>query len=246
MNRQIRIIQNNLRILYYRYKDSLYFSLGIITLVISVCIILFFQIVVPQIQSWFSIREEVSRTRERISNINRNINFVQSLDKSSLNDQVEISTSALPIEKNFGAIINAISDSSVNAGVALDDFTFQVGNVASSEGKLNLFGQKDLSIVTLTVSLTGNIEGVDVFLKGVQEKLPLSEVTDVDGDLFSTTVTLRFFQKQFPVIVYKDDVPLSPLSASNLALIEKLSSWKPAISQTEEVGTGSAENIPLF
>lgn len=237
--------QNNLRFLYYRYKDSPYYSFGVAVIILSVSLILFFQIIIPQIENWFSIRNEVIATRARIDTINNNINFMKNIDKAVLNKQVSVMSDALPTEKDFGPIINALSESAVQSGVALDDFQFQVGDTSSSSGKLNNTAQKDLSAIKLTFVLTGDASGIGLFLKEIEEKLPLSEVESVEGDSLSTTVKIQFYQKEFPKIIFKDDQPLPQLSKKQLELINKLSGWQIVQSQ-ESQETSSESGIPLF
>jgi len=79
--------------------------------------------------------------------------------------------------------------------------------------------------VNFTVSVSGSTDGIQNFIKTVGEKLPLSEVTDIEGDTRGTTVTLQFYQKQFPNIVFKDDQPLSPISSKNISLLQQLALW---------------------
>src|SRR6267378_2303087 len=100
-------------------------------------------------------------------------------------------------------------------------------------------------MVKLSVSINGGPDSVGLFIKNIEEKLPLSEVTDVDGDSSSTTLTLQFYQKEFPHITFKDDLPLAPLSGKNTALLRKLSDWQPHDQQVGDM-TSSASGIPLF
>ena len=237
---------NELRFLYFRYKDSPYFLLGIISLIVISSFILFLQLVVPQIQSWFSIRNEILRTSNRIEIINRNIAHMKAQNQTVLDNQVEMATNALPIEKDFGTVISALSDSALNAGVSMEDFSFQVGKVASVEGQLNSFGQKELSIVKVIVVLTGSINNIRIFLSQVQNKLPLSEVTEVHGDIISTIATIQFYQKKFPEIVFKDDVPIRSFSSKQLSLLDKLSLWVPLAPQVDPLASPSAGGAPLF
>src|SRR5258706_15795163 len=99
MKKEIKLRQNSLWFLYYKYKDSPYFAWAIISAVIFACVVLFFQVVIPQIEQWFSIREEAMRTQERIDAINSNISFMGKIDRSILDKQVKPSTTALPTEK---------------------------------------------------------------------------------------------------------------------------------------------------
>ena len=246
MKKEFKFDLKNLKFLYYRYKDSPYFLLLIITLVFFTNVVLFFQLVVPQVESWFSIRDEAERANMRIDAINNNIAFLQKIDKPQLEDRVDVATSALPIEKNFGTIVTALSDSAINAGVTMDDYTFQVGKVASVEGQLDVFGQKELSLVKVSVMLSGNFQGITLFLKEIQNKLPLAEVTEVDGDSLSTKVTVQFYQKKFPKIVFKDDVAITDFSKAQIALLDELVGWQPFVPEDQQVGTQSGESIPLF
>lgn len=244
MSEEISLKKSSLRLLYYRYKDSSYYYTAIISLIIIACIILFFQIVVPQFQNWFSIRNEVIATRSRVDTINKNINLMNNIDRPLLNSQVDVATSALPFDKNFGAIVGALSDASLKAGVALNDFTFQVGNIASVSGQTT-GAKKSFSSVQLMISVDGDVVGIQRFIKALEEKLPLSEITNVDGDAKSTTITIDFYQKQFPHIVYKDDNPLPTLSDKELALLQQLSGWQSVIQQ-QEGGTATSSAVPLF
>lgn len=235
----------NIRLLYYRYKDTPYYAVFVISVVILVFLILLFQLVIPQVESWFSIRNEIIATRERIAIINQNVNFMNNMDKSQMENQVKIATNALPFEKDFGGILYALTDASTLAGVSLEDYSFQVGNIASISGQPSK-QTKDLSSVKITVSLSGNVNGISAFLNEIYKKIPLSEVISVEGDSFSTTITLQFYQKQFPKIVFKDDQPFTAVSDKNAALLREFSSWQPVIDSEgpQEISSDSA--VPLF
>lgn len=245
MSKEIFLKSNDLRLLYFRYKDSSYYTLFIIALVFFVCMLLFFQLIIPQVQNWFSIRNEVIATQARIDVINQNITFMSTIDKPLLENQVKITTSALPFEKDFGGILNALTDASVQAGISLDDYSFQVGNIASISGQQSNLA-KDLSSVKLKISVTGDINGINKFLKEINTKLPLSEVIDVDGEFSSTTVTLQFYQKQFPKIVFRDDKPLVMLPNKYNALLTELEAWMPVVTSQEQQETASESAVPLF
>src|SRR5688572_15699003 len=96
MNKKVFFGQNDLRFLYYRYKDSVYYSLSIFIVTIFVCIMLLVNIIFPQAGKYFSIRNEVISQREKISIINENINFIASIDKAELDSQLRIASRALP------------------------------------------------------------------------------------------------------------------------------------------------------
>lgn len=237
--------QNNIKLLYYRYKDSLYYQLLIIISVVVICIILFFRIVFPQIEQWFSIRNEIIAARERITTINNNVVFIQNLNRDQVQNQFDVATSAVPFEKDFGSIVDALTDTSLNTGVALDDYTFQVGDIASSSGKKETANKNGLSTVAVTVTVSGGFEGLTFFLEEISKKLPLSDVIDINGDENATVIRLQFYQKDFPNIVFKDDVALVALPEKDESLLNEFDTWR-SVPQGVPVSSGSAVSLPLF
>lgn len=235
----------NIKLLYFRYKDSPYYAALVVSVVFVISLILFFQLVIPQIETWFSIRDEILATRARTDVINQNINFMSNTDKDEMDQQVKIATGALPFEKDFGGILHAITDASTKSGVSLDDYFFQVGNIASVSGQQSSL-LKDLSSVKVTVSVRGNVESISTFLSEINKKNPLSEVISIDGDSFITTIVLQFYQKQFPKIVFEDDKPLSPLATKERELLEEFISWEPPVESDEIQQSSSESAIPLF
>ncbi len=245
MSKEVFLKSNDFRLLYFRYKDTPYYSILIVALVFLVCLILVFQLVIPQVQNWFSIRDEVIATQARIDVINHNIKFMSSIDKAQVEKQLHLTTTALPFEKDFGGILGALTDASAKAGVSLDDYSFQVGNIASISGKQkNLI--KGTSFVTVTLEITGDMDGVARLLKEINMKLPLSEVIDVDGEFNTTKVTIQFYQKPFPKIVFKDDQPLIPLSKKREELLMSWEAWLPVVEDQGPRLTSSESAVPLF
>lgn len=245
MSKEIFSKQTDIRLLYHRYKDTAYYTIFIVSLISLVCIILLFKLVIPQVQNWFSIRGEVVATRERIDTINQNIAFMNNLDKERIDKQVSVATSALPFEKDFGGILNALTDASLKAGVVLDDYSFQVGSIASVSGKQNGL-VKGFSSVQLTITIIGNADGVGNFLKEINTRLPLSEATAVSGEFGITNIRLQFYQKPFPQLVIKDEQPLAPFSANQTARLDEFEEWQSKISPQEPQIVSSTSAVPLF
>ena len=272
MSKRVFFGQNDIRYLYFRYKDSKYYSISLFVLTIYVCTILLFGIIIPQIGKYLSIRKEVIAMREKISLINQNISFMNTLDKTRLAKQLETVSLALPVEKNFAGILNAVSESSVRAGVTLSDFNFSIGEI-SSKSAINVSNNAsgslpnpsstsnlpqapiavpqnsltDTTTVDFTVIVSGSIDRVNLFIKEISEKLPISEISSIDNKENSTTLSLKFHYKPYPDIQYTQDVPIKPLTQDKVQMIDMLSSWRTSIGNEEfivPIGTNSA--APLF
>lgn len=246
MDKDVYWGKKSLRFWYLRYKDSPYYLLGWIVLSFITCFILATYFVLPQLQSWFSIREEVIKTRERITNINNNITYMSSLDRSVLNSQLEVAVTALPTEKNFDAILNAVSDASLESGVSLGDFVFQVGEVASPSAQPVSANTAGLSTTRVSITVTGNPARVQRFLQELQENLPLSEVMSLEGNQQSATLNVQFYQKPLAPYALKADEPIVPVSAENAVTLERLSTWETLLLPVNGTSTGTNSAIPLF
>lgn len=248
MKKEIWIGKKSLRFFYYRYRDSAYYPLSIAFITIVVCIILVFNVVIPQVMTWLSIRDEVVATQEKIKILQANIDFMKTVDKVVLDSQLQSASMAVPPEKDFGGVLNALTDASVRSGVSLQDFSFQVGGGTSgskSDTSANIAG---VSAVTVSVVVSGKLDQVKRFLRELGEKLPISEVTTIDGNIQSLAVNIQFYQKNLPEIELDEKSPIVRISAKKQALLEKLSTWKPTAQLpdlTPETASGSGE-VPLF
>ena len=232
---------------YYRYRDSQYYSLVMIALTIIVCSILLFQIIIPEVGNWFSIRKEVIATQDKIAVLQNNINFLGSLDKPTLNAQLDTAATALPPEKDFGSMLDVISNAAVTAGVSLNDYAFQVGNIASSSGQITDVKYNGLASIKITLIVSGSLENVKRFITTVEKSIPIAEVTNVDGSGENVSISVQFYQKPFPNVDASGSQPLQQVSADKLALLQKLKTWKH-VSGTTGALNASASNsaIPLF
>lgn len=248
MNNEIYFGKNSLRFLYYRYRDSAHFMLSITVLIIVICCLLIFGFIIPQIEKWFSIRSEVEATLSRTTVINDNIAYMNALNRAQLESDVQVVTAALPIEKNFGEILNAIGTSSFRSGVAFRDYSFQVGSVASSSGQTSSIVMQGLSAVKLTLVINGTVDQLRGFLREVQKTLPLSQVISVEGTSGAITVTLEFYQKNLPQVTLKDDQPIPRVIETNAVQINQLSGWRSTQGSVVSAPASDSTNgaLPLF
>ncbi|HUQ85412.1 MAG TPA: hypothetical protein VM077_03755 [Candidatus Limnocylindrales bacterium] len=247
MNNKLFFGKNDLRYLYFRFKDSSLYSISIILATITICFMLIASIIIPLANNYFSLRSEVIAKREQIRVVNENIEFMKNLNKDELEDQLAIVTSAVPAQKDFGGIIDALSDSSAKSGASVNDYKFVIGEIAS--GSARKVGEKKTvsQTIDMTISLEGNTLKVRNFLKELSEKSPLVEVFEIDGSSEYTLVKLKFHYKPYPVITIKADEAIAAVSPKKREVIEKLSKWKSTpIFNVEDLPTSSSSAVPLF
>ncbi|MFH1833228.1 MAG: hypothetical protein ABH816_03670 [Candidatus Levyibacteriota bacterium] len=218
--KRLKIDQSVLKILYIRCKPYL-----ISVLIITASVMLFVFFVMPQIQEIFVIRAQEDLTKEKIITLQKNLEFVASLDDIDLDSQLQIVSGALPGEKDFIGVLNAIRSASVKSGVSVGDYVFQVGSLSQetekSSGNIGSFPSLSLSLELKD----GGIEGVRRFLNSLAKIIPISEVNGVDSAENRSKMTIVFYYRAIPPISVDYTALIKPLSKGQEATFKDVSSW---------------------
>lgn len=238
MNKKLFFNENTLLIVYYRYKE-VFVSL----LIIATCAFIFMQLVFPQIQEWFSVRNEEAEFRKKVEVLKKRFDFLIRLDTLQLDSQVAIVTSALPLDKDFIGIMQAISRSAALSGVRVADYAFAVGELSSVNSS-----KSQSQSLAIAISLTGNITQVKEFVKRISSNAPLSEVVSLDITERSAVVSLEFYYKPFSSLPKEDTIALVPLSPKDTQLMNLLAGWGkqgPLSNLSAQVASGSASTSSI-
>lgn len=230
----------SLRILYYRYKETAYYPLTVAIVVILVSVLLFIQLVIPQISSWFSLQEEIRTTRQRIKTMIDNDQFLISRGDAQISGQFDITTEALPFEKDFSGIYNAIIATSSQVGVVLSDFGFSIGDLSEQAAG-------GLASIQVNLAITASPNQVKKFIDSLSRSVPLSEVTTWTNSENTANISIKFYYRALPQIPIDTSIPLQSLSSEELATLQSLRSWKPVVVENtapESVATDSATSFP--
>jgi hypothetical protein len=216
MNANLHVDQGVMTVLYRKYK-AVIIPFGIIAL--CLVIILFF--VWPQFSNYLNNRDSVTADLHTIDTLNTNITTVANLDESSIDKDLIVASAALPSEKDFAGILNAISQAASIANVTVGDYSFQIGNLfggktsGASEGQLN---------INITLSLTGDLESTKAFMDALSKEFPLSEVENIasrgDG---GAQIQATFFYNPLPQVVFNPTMPIAALSPAQKKLMDSLS-----------------------
>ena len=214
--------KEDLTLLYYRYKDSPVVAFFFIVLIVVIAILLIIKMVIPQLQNWFSIREEVSASRERIQTLSANKVFVESVSSSDIENNLKLVAASFPFEKDFPGVLNAISSSAVESGAILDDYSFEVGNLSTKSAELN----KETSL-SVQLQLQGTLDVLDSFLNEIYKRVPLSEVVSVEYNEGNAKVSIVFYYKILPgSLKVNYNKPLSSISPDDALFLQQLEEWR--------------------
>lgn len=218
----ININSSTFNILYRKYKSFL-----IPISIIIVCIILFFIIIVPQIQNLISAKDQEQAEKIKLEKLRKNYNLLSSMSETELNANLEVLSKVLSPNKDFAGVINAISSKSSKTGVSLGDFDFSVGDISTpSQG---LLGFPSLQI---ELSLSGSPKAVLNFINEIYKSAPISEITTMSQSGNTATIKLQFYYKSFPQGSISDEALITQFSSEDLALIDKMSTWENNVSDS--------------
>lgn len=209
MNVPTPINQTTFRILYLRYK-----SYTVPVVVLLVCFFIFIGFIIPQMQSWFSLQSDITAEQNKIATLNQNLTFASKLDQATLTHNLTLASTAIPQSKDFGSVLNAVSDAAVLANVSLGDYSFAVGDLSVST-----VNQSNLQII---VTINGGILDIQKYLLHLKSEFPLSEITDVRVNPTASTLTVIFYYKTIGKISFDDTMPLLPLSKKENDLLKNL------------------------
>lgn len=181
---------------------------------------LFFQFVIAQFSVLLKAQKEVKESSLKLGALKENLSVLANISEGTLDSQLKILNSALPLNKDFIGILNSIYFAAQATGVNLGSFSFKVGDISKSENGGNF------PSVKLSVPINSGVSAINSFIKKISEMLPLSEVYLVKVGDVSSTVGLSFYYKPLNAANYSQDVRVNPVSQKVLTLVGQLSKFK--------------------
>lgn len=227
--------RRHLLLYYYKYKDSPYFSLSLFLILVLIVFLLMMKVVLPQMYNWFSINNEVNATRQRISAIEANIQYVNSLNEQDLAEKRSVLVRALPFEKDIQAILATISSSAIASGVGLDDFSISIGELSPKNP------QATLGSINFSLSIKGTPEMLRDFISNLQTRVPLVQVSNVQLASDTSQIALGIAFKPLPLFKVNDTTPIKKISTNFEDLFLKLNTWSQ---NTDSVVNTSLTPLP--
>lgn len=225
MNNKVNIDVDTLKFLYAKYKE---FLVPIIVMIVSIILLIVF--VIPQFLFFLSSMDAVNEENAKLSILRNNLNTITNASDSTLDSQLEITSAALPLAKDYAGILNALTIASKTSGAYLGNFEFQVGDVSSTQPS-----QSGFPFLKMTLNVNGDIKTVSSFINLLSQTFPLSEITGAAISNGLSTLNLSFYYKPIPANVISNNLPINAVSKEGLNLIRNLSLF-----------SNSSVNLPLY
>lgn len=206
-------IHQKLNLLYFQYKEFI-----LPCVVIFVCLILFMNIVLPQIKDFFSLQNQLATNKNQLQILQKNFQQITELPDEEMNTDFSLVASALPIDRDPVAILTTISRVASVTNLSLKDYSFEIGKISS----LN-----SASIIQIDLSVDGNIQTIRNFIQHLSYGFPLSDVTAVDiVSSSSATIRVSFFAPPFVNRAVDKNEVLKLLTADDKNTLLQLNAWQ--------------------
>lgn len=209
MNKPSPINQTTLRIIYYRNKQ---FITPIIIFI--VCIVVIFEAILPQVQDWFSIRNSVNNSIQKITKLNKDISVVSNINEDSLNSDIDFLSQVLPQSKDYIGVLNAISQAAILSATSLGDYSFDVGDLSKIQGKEDT--------IQIRLSISGGVAEAKKFISSLKNQAPLSTVEDIQIQNNIISILAIFYFKPFPSVTFDENTPVETLNQLENSQLQKL------------------------
>lgn len=217
MNRKVNTRANLTRYLYDNYKEF-FLPFGIFV----VSLLIFINFTLPQIKNLLDLDAKIKLQNEKLQVMKDNLNKLSAMDSSTLESQRTISSRALPSDKDFAGVLNAVSQAALKSQVILGDYGFEVGDIKKIESDVKYPGFK------LTLDLVGGPQEMQRFMEELYKTVPISEVIAVKSSPDSSQVTAIFYYKAEPPVKIRNDVPVKMISKEGSIMLSEISTWTNA------------------
>lgn len=207
--------KNTFQLLYYRFRD---FLLPVGVILVSLLLLNF--VVLPQVGKLRELQGKVAEKKDTIAVLSANNKYLRSLDDTTLDNSLETLSQALPPDKDFISVIEAIEEAGIAANVAVSDFSFTVGDLSTASASL----KPQLTLDT-SLSVHGDFSDSKRFLETLMKSLPISEVKTVAFSKTDTTIQISFDYKPFSPFAFSDAAPIEKISASDEKIIAEVGTW---------------------
>jgi hypothetical protein len=238
-SKKINVDFENLALLYKHYKE---FLLPVGVILVSILVIIY--VIFPQIQQYFNSQNLVKAEQLKLDTLRNNYSLLTSSDDATITADLNTLSLALPSQKDFAGIIDAISYVSAKTGVTVGNFEFSLGNLSASN-----FGGTVYPSTKTDLSLEGSAKNIVNFTHEIVKTMPVAEVTAVNITGGTGSLTILFYYKPFPSQNISDQTQIVPLSAKQVSLMKDISSWNsvgaaglpviPGTTATSSAGTSA-------
>lgn len=223
--------KESIKALYVENKEYL---LPVMAIMISIFLFLF--VLLPQVASFPAKKTQVDNEEKKLNTFVEARRFAGSLNSKVLGDELVLATKALPIDKNYTEMVNALSSAASSSNVVIENYNFIL------TGKNQIPSQNSATSIP-SVSLQANLKGESAqifeFLKTIYQTVPISEIVSINYASGLAQVNIKFYYKPLPSADINNSDLIRKKSPEEQEMFDNISSW-----QDSSVSIGDIQIIP--
>ncbi len=207
-----------------RIEDNKDFLLPIVVLITGIFMVLVF--ILPQLISLPTKLTERNSEIARLNEIKIAKEILSRTSDDEVNIQVETVSNALPIDRNFEGIFNAISTAANSSNTQISGYKFSEAVQAGPRSEEAAVSRR----LTFTITINGAPDQAGLFLEELYKVGPISDVKKIDFEGGETKVEVDFFYKPFTKLDQNSYLP-KELSADQQQTLNVINAFVKPISE---------------
>ncbi len=203
-----------------------YNKFGIPAVFLLLSTFLLFRVILPQLSSISDIKNEISDKNAKVSALNTSLSAITGQSGADIDSVFSTTTHALPNSKDIALIFTSLSGAASNSDTSLQEFSLKVGSIYGKAADTAVQSTLGTPSVSVRASVSGSPDGILKFTEQVQKQLPLAEITSIDSNGDLATFQISFFYKPTDLARVAKQNNVTPLTQSQLNLLNQLKTWE--------------------
>ena len=190
----------------------------------------FFRVILPQ---WSDISDAQSILTTKSSTVDakdQTVTLLNSLPQETIDDNYNLVTTALPVQKDVVLIYTELNKAAERAGVKLGGFSIKVGNIYSTDNTKTVTVGKAVNgipFINILINSSGDNANLRKFAQELYKSIPLVDIKAIDLSKSDARLDVNFYYKPITVRpTNADTTAVKNLSKVEETQLATLRSWR--------------------
>jgi len=219
------------------------FAIPLIVILSSVLLFIIF--ILPTLLSFSTKKGERDIEVAKLNQIRAAKEVLATANPETLDSELELASLALPAEKNFEIVLNAISTAASQSISQIDSYQF-------TDNRVNdLNAENSIPSVAFTIDVIGDESQAAQFIAELYKTYPISDVKGVSYNEGVSTISVVFYYKPFTAVQAADAALAREKSSEESKAMNEISKWSETnfipsfIDQSEASNSAGARTSPF-
>lgn len=209
--------------------------------------------ILPAIRASTKLVSSIRQLEKELLALHTKIEILTSLDETTLQNDLNILTSGLPIEKSLPSMIMTIEELAAKEGIGLTSLTMESGGQISTESaKRQSADEQKLGVnkLTIGISIEGTPEQVRNFIGNAHRVRRLMRISNFDFVLrgavtaLQSNILLDVFYAPLPKFIGRAEDPIQPIQAEEQTILNNIAQYTVLVAESESMTSGEIPTSP--